>query len=93
MQKRQYGHWTLFKLEYPVLSSIFFNNFIKKEVLPHEGNSCHINFLNIFQSVRLYDVTANKQRLTYNHQGPVLDCCFSDGVHSYSGGLDCILKR
>ncbi|XP_028394573.1 mitotic checkpoint protein BUB3-like [Dendronephthya gigantea] len=43
-------------------------------------------------SVRLYDVSSNKQRLTYNHQGPVLDCCFTDGVHSYSGGLDCILK-
>ena len=27
-------------------------------------------------SVRLYDVVANNMRLKYNHQTPVLDCCF-----------------
>lgn len=27
-------------------------------------------------TVRLYDVTNNTMRLKYNHQAPVLDCCF-----------------
>ncbi|XP_002129118.1 mitotic checkpoint protein BUB3-like [Ciona intestinalis] len=39
-------------------------------------------------SVRLYDVTENSQRFKYEHKSPVLDCCFSDSVHSWSGGLD-----
>ena len=44
------------------------------------------------QSVRLYDVQNNNMRLKYNHANAVLDCCFQDGVHSYSGGLDSTLK-
>ncbi|CAG4939583.1 unnamed protein product [Parnassius apollo] len=43
-------------------------------------------------SVRLYDVTANIERHKYNHELPVLDVCFRDAVHSYSGGLDQTLK-
>lgn len=43
-------------------------------------------------SVRLYDVTSNNMRMKYNHSDPVLDCCFHDAVHSYSGGLDHTLK-
>ncbi|KAI4459662.1 mrna export factor and bub3 [Holotrichia oblita] len=43
-------------------------------------------------SVRLYDVTTNNLRHKYSHEAPVLDCCFTDAVHSYSGGLDNILK-
>ncbi|XP_076461955.1 mitotic checkpoint protein BUB3-like [Babylonia areolata] len=43
-------------------------------------------------SVRLYDVVANDMRLKYQHMAPVLDCCFQDAVHSYSGGLDRVLK-
>ncbi|XP_026470651.1 mitotic checkpoint protein BUB3 [Ctenocephalides felis] len=39
-------------------------------------------------SVRLYDVAANSMRHKYNHKLPVLDVCFSDAVHSFSGGLD-----
>uniref|UniRef100_H2Y739 Uncharacterized protein n=1 Tax=Ciona savignyi TaxID=51511 RepID=H2Y739_CIOSA len=43
-------------------------------------------------SVRLYDVTENSQRFKYKHKSPVLDCCFSDSVHVWSGGLDgCVL--
>ncbi|XP_013772382.1 mitotic checkpoint protein BUB3-like [Limulus polyphemus] len=43
-------------------------------------------------SVRLYDVISNTMRLKYNHSGPVLDCCFQDAVHAWSGGLDCQVK-
>ncbi|XP_068695816.1 mitotic checkpoint protein BUB3-like [Montipora capricornis] len=43
-------------------------------------------------SVRLYDVQNNNMRLKYNHAHAVLDCCFQDGVHSFSGGLDNTLK-
>ena len=49
-------------------------------------------FLFFQQSVRLYDVQNNNMRLKYNHANAVLDCCFQDGVHSYSGGLDSTLK-
>lgn len=42
--------------------------------------------------VRLYDVTANSLRTRYSHNQPVLDCCFHDAVHVYSGGLDSTLK-
>ena len=49
-------------------------------------------FLFFQQSVRLYDVQNNNMRLKYNHASAVLDCCFQDGVHSYSGGLDSTLK-
>jgi len=44
------------------------------------------------KSVRLYDVHANTVRHKYNHELPVLDCSFTDAVHSYSGGLDNTLK-
>lgn len=43
-------------------------------------------------TVRLYDITENTQRFKYSHSTPVLDCCFSDGTHAWSGGLDCTLK-
>ncbi|PVD29616.1 hypothetical protein C0Q70_08871 [Pomacea canaliculata] len=43
-------------------------------------------------SVRLYDVVANNMRIKYMHAAPVLDCCFQDAVHAYSGGLDKMLK-
>ncbi|KAK6185395.1 hypothetical protein SNE40_007640 [Patella caerulea] len=43
-------------------------------------------------TVRLYDVIANNQRMIYNHSDPVLDCCFQDSVHSFSGGVDNTLK-
>jgi len=42
--------------------------------------------------VRLYDVNQNSFRITYKHTGPVLDCCFFDTAHAYSGGLDRVLK-
>ena len=42
--------------------------------------------------VRLYDINANTLRMQYNHSASVLDCCFHDAVHSYSGGLDRTLK-
>jgi len=39
-------------------------------------------------SLCLYDVAANSQRFRYDESSPVLDCCFSDPVHGWSGGLD-----
>jgi len=44
------------------------------------------------KSVRLYDVGNNNMRIKYAHNGAVLDCCFSNAVTSYSGGLDAMLK-
>ncbi|GFO41968.1 mitotic checkpoint protein bub3 [Plakobranchus ocellatus] len=44
------------------------------------------------ESVRLYDVVSDSQRFKYTHSAPVLDCCFYDAVHSFSGGLDKTLK-
>lgn len=45
-------------------------------------------------SVRLYDVLNNTLRTSYSHanQLPVLDCCFQDPIHVWSGGLDNSLK-
>ncbi|KAI8499538.1 PREDICTED: mitotic checkpoint protein BUB3-like [Branchiostoma belcheri] len=43
-------------------------------------------------SVRLYDVSGNNLRNKYEHSSAVLDCCFYDPVHPYSGGLDQMLK-
>lgn len=43
-------------------------------------------------SVRLYDCFTNNQRLRYNHERAVLDVCFQDAIHSFSGGLDGALK-
>jgi cell cycle arrest protein BUB3 len=43
-------------------------------------------------TVRLYDVSENFMRIKYNHSAPVLDCCFQDAVHVFSGGLDNTLK-
>eukprot|EP00128_Syssomonas_multiformis_P008829 Colp12_sorted_trinity150504_noHs@33864 len=40
------------------------------------------------KSVRLYDVDNNILRTSYNHRGAVLEGCFSDGSHCFSGGLD-----
>ncbi|CAK8688915.1 mitotic checkpoint protein BUB3-like [Clavelina lepadiformis] len=39
-------------------------------------------------SVRLYDVSKNTLRYQYDHKSPVLDCCFFDSVHGWSGSLD-----
>ncbi len=40
----------------------------------------------------MYDVDANTLKQTYQHKLAVLDCCFTDLNHSYSGGLDATLK-
>ncbi|RXG60002.1 Mitotic checkpoint protein BUB3 [Armadillidium vulgare] len=44
------------------------------------------------KTVRLYDVSNNNLRLQYSHSSSVLDCCFQDAVHAFSGGLDNTLK-
>ncbi len=38
--------------------------------------------------VRLYDIESNRLKHSYKHKMAVLDCCFSDTYHAYSGGLD-----
>lgn len=43
-------------------------------------------------TVRLYDVTNNNLRVKYSHTSAVLDCCFQDAVHAWSGGLDAQVK-
>lgn len=44
-------------------------------------------------TVRLYDVNDNTMRMKYSHMAPVLDCCFQDAVHVFSGGIDSTLKQ
>jgi len=43
-------------------------------------------------SVRLFDVIGNSLKTKYTHPAPVLDICFQDAVHFFSGGLDNTLK-
>lgn len=43
-------------------------------------------------TVSLHDIHANNLRIKYSHDRPVLDVCFQDAVHSFSGGLDNTLK-
>ncbi|KAF6027592.1 BUB3 [Bugula neritina] len=58
-----------------------------------QPNSSHLLLVSSWDTgVRLYDVNSNTLRMQYNHPAPVLDCCFHDAVHSYSGGLDNTLK-
>ncbi len=64
------------------------------------GLSSQVSFLNFDQTIilleinfllrpkRLYDIEANKIKHSYKHKMAVLDCCFSDTYHAYSGGLD-----
>lgn len=42
--------------------------------------------------VRLYEYDKNQLSNSYSHNLAVLDCCFSDSSHSFSGGLDKTLK-
>ena len=42
--------------------------------------------------VRLYDIDANKLKDSYSSSYAVLDCCFTDISHSFSGGIDKTLK-
>ena len=52
-----------------------------------QPNSSHLLLVSSWDTgVRLYDINSNTLRMQYNHAAPVLDCCFHDAVHSYSGG-------
>ncbi|GFR11360.1 mitotic checkpoint protein BUB3, partial [Trichonephila clavata] len=44
-------------------------------------------------TVRLFDVTKNTLHMKYEHDAPVLDCCFQDQQHCWSGDLRGHLKR
>jgi len=43
-------------------------------------------------TVRLHDVANNNQRCCFNEGAPVLDCCFTDQTHGFSGGLEKAVK-
>jgi hypothetical protein len=49
-------------------------------------------WLFLLQGVRLYDVRKNFLISQYHHKAAVLDCCFSDDAHAFSGGLDRSIK-
>jgi cell cycle arrest protein BUB3 len=46
-------------------------------------------------NVRLYDLSINSQKTSYQHKAGVLDCCFQDRDRNiiYSGGIDRQLKQ
>lgn len=46
-----------------------------------------------FQSVRLYDASANALRGEFMHGGPVLDCCFHDDSSGFSASGDHTVRR
>jgi len=43
-------------------------------------------------TARLYDIGNNSLRTKFEHSSPVLDVCFSDATHGFSGGLDKTVK-
>jgi len=47
----------------------------------------------VFQTVKLYDVQTNEQKSKFDHRAAVLTCCFADGEHAYSGGLDTSVRQ
>lgn len=50
--------------------------------------------MRVEQSLRLYDVAANKQLAKFEHKAPVLGIAFkSDGSAVYSGGLDTWVRQ
>lgn len=44
------------------------------------------------RTVSLMHIQSNSLRAKYFHSRPVLDVCFQDAIHVYSGGLDNVLK-
>ncbi len=46
-----------------------------------------------FQTVRLYDVVTNEQKVKFDHRAAVLACCFGENEHVYSGGLDTSVRQ
>lgn len=51
------------------------------------------SFPSFFQSVRLYDASANALRGEFMHGGPVLDCCFHDDSSGFSASADNTVRR
>ena len=49
--------------------------------------------LTYVQTVRLYDVEANEQKLKFDHRAAVLACAFADNDRAFSGGLDTSVKE
>ena len=50
------------------------------------------SFSIFLQTSRLYDIGTNNQRTCFKQNSPVLDCCFTDSIHGYAGGIDGRLK-
>jgi cell cycle arrest protein BUB3 len=40
----------------------------------------------------VYDAAQSELRAEFQTAAPLLDCCFSDNTHAFSGGLDCAVK-
>lgn len=55
--------------------------------------SFELTYLGDAQTVRFYDVATNEQKTKFDHRAAVLACCFSDGSHAYSGGLDTSVRE
>jgi hypothetical protein len=47
----------------------------------------------VIQTVRLYDIAANEEKIKFDHRAAVLSTTFSDASHAYSGGLDASLRE
>ena len=58
-----------------------------------------MHVLTVFsQTVRFYQVgekgiKESEAKAKFDHRAPVLACCFSDGTHGYSGGLDTSVRE
>jgi len=68
------------------LSSPPFDSISSTKFSPNNPN--HLLVSSWDTTVRFYDIAANEQKCKFDHRAAVLDCCFSDGGHAYSGGLD-----
>ncbi|KAH9937962.1 WD40 repeat-like protein [Amylocystis lapponica] len=51
-------------------------------------NPSHLLVSSWDTTVKFYDIAKNEQKSKYDHRAAVLTCCFADGAHAYSGGLD-----
>ncbi|KAJ4824990.1 hypothetical protein Tsubulata_014365 [Turnera subulata] len=49
--------------------------------------------VSFYQTVRLYDASANSLRGEFMHGGAVLDCCFHDDSSGFSAGADNTVRR
>ena len=61
-------------------------------------NALDADLSHLSQTVRLYEVgqvdgKPSEQKTKFDHRAAVLDCCFSDATHAFSGGLDTYVRQ